>query len=62
MRLFVDAASVELFVDGGKLVMTTLVFPTEKFTKIRLFSKGGSGKLNSAEFMNLDRIWPLKAE
>ena len=58
LHLLVDASSVELFVDGGKLVMTTIVFPTEKFTRIKLFAKRGSGLLNSAEFRGIERIWP----
>jgi fructan beta-fructosidase len=57
LRMFVDAASVELFVDGGKLVMTEIVFPTEKFTKLKAFSKGGDLILEKAEFHSLKRIW-----
>lgn len=58
MHLLVDASSVELFVDDGKLVMTNLVFPTEKFTKLKLFSKGGYVILNKAEFHGIEKIWP----
>ena len=57
MHLLVDASSVELFVDDGRLVMTTLVFPTEKFTRLKLFSKGGTGLLNKAVFYGLEKIW-----
>jgi sucrose-6-phosphate hydrolase SacC (GH32 family) len=62
LHLLIDASSVELFVDDGKLVMTTIIFPTEKFTSIKLFSKGGNGLLDKAELHGLDRIWPSKAE
>ena len=58
MHLLVDASSVELFVDDGKLVMTNLVFPTEKFTKLKLFSIGGSVILKEAEFHGIGKIWP----
>ncbi len=58
LHLYVDAGSVELFVDDGRLVMTSVVFPTEKFNKIKLFSKGGRGVLNKALFYGLARIWP----
>ena len=34
VKLFVDASSVELFVNDGELVMTELVFPTEPLVKI----------------------------
>lgn len=57
LHLFVDASSVELFVDDGSLVMTSLVFPTEKFTRIKLFSKGGDAILNKAVFHGLEKIW-----
>ena len=57
LHLLVDASSVELFVDDGSLVMTTLVFPTEKFNALKLFSSGGSGSLNKARFYGLGRIW-----
>lgn len=57
MHLLVDASSVELFVDDGRLVMTSLVFPTEKFTRLKLFSKGGSALLNKAVFHGIEKIW-----
>jgi fructan beta-fructosidase len=57
LHLFVDASSVELFVDDGSLVMTSLVFPTEKFNRIKLFSKGGDAILNKAVFHGLEKIW-----
>ncbi|MDP3914701.1 MAG: glycoside hydrolase family 32 protein [Bacteroidota bacterium] len=57
LRIFVDVASTELFVDGGKLVMTDIVFPSENFTKLKVFSKGGDLLLGKAEFHSLKRIW-----
>jgi fructan beta-fructosidase len=58
LHLFIDAGSAELFVDDGRLVMTSIVFPTEKFNTIKLFSKGGEGVLSKALYYGLDRIWP----
>jgi fructan beta-fructosidase len=58
LHLFIDAASVEMFVDDGKLVMTNLVFPTEKYTRLKLFSKRGNIILNKAELHGIERIWP----
>jgi fructan beta-fructosidase len=58
LHLLIDAASAELFVDDGRLVMTSIVFPTEKFNKIKLFSKGGDAVLNKALYYGLARIWP----
>ena len=57
LHLLIDASSVEMFVDDGRLVMTTLVFPTEKFTRLKLFSKGGSCLLNKAVFWSIEKIW-----
>ena len=58
LHLFVDASSVELFADEGRLVMTTLVFPTEKFTRLKMFSKGADVLLNKSELHGIERIWP----
>jgi sucrose-6-phosphate hydrolase SacC (GH32 family) len=58
LHLLVDASSVELFVDDGKLVMTTIIFPTEKFTRLKLFSNGGNVLINKAEFYGIEKIWP----
>ncbi|HEY3373217.1 MAG TPA: glycoside hydrolase family 32 protein [Prolixibacteraceae bacterium] len=57
LRILVDVASTELFVDSGKLVMTNIVFPTEKFTKLKVYSTGGDLLLEKAEFHSLKRIW-----
>jgi fructan beta-fructosidase len=57
LHLLVDASSVELFVDDGSLVMTSLVFPTENFTRLKLYSKGGSGILNKAVFHGIRKVW-----
>jgi len=56
-HLFMDASSGELFVDDGRLVMTTLVFPKEKFTVLKAFSKGGELTIDRSEFNNLKSIW-----
>lgn len=56
-HLFMDASSGELFVDDGKLVMSTLVFPKEKFTVLKAFSKGGELTIDRSEFNNLKSFW-----
>ena len=58
LHLFIDASSVEMFVDDGRVVMTNLVFPTEKYTHLKMFSKGGTGVLNKAVIIGLSGIWP----
>ncbi len=57
LHILIDASSVELFVDDGRLAMTTLVFPTEKFTALKVFSNGGTTFLNKAVFNGIKRIW-----
>ena len=46
--IFVDKSSVELFVDGGRIAMTNLVFPVAPFENVKLYTQGGK-----AEFKNL---------
>ena len=46
--IFVDKSSVELFVDGGRIAMTNLVFPVVPYENLKLYTQGGK-----AEFKNL---------
>ena len=47
LRLFVDKSSVEAFGDGGRFVMTNQAFPSEPYTHIDFYSKGGAYKVDS---------------
>lgn len=49
LRIFIDRSSVELFVDGGRIAMTNLVFPTSPYTDLTLRSIGGA-----ADFSNIN--------
>jgi fructan beta-fructosidase len=57
MRVLIDAASAELFVDDGKLVMTTIFFPEENYSKLNVST--GTEKIIpvKAEFYELASIW-----
>lgn len=46
--IFVDKSSVELFVDGGRIAMTNLVFPVAPYENVKLYSKDCN-----AEFKNV---------
>ncbi len=46
--IFVDKSSIELFVDGGRIAMTNLVFPVVPYENMKLYTKGGK-----AEFKNV---------
>jgi fructan beta-fructosidase len=53
LQLWVDVASVELFADGGKTVMTDIFFPDEEFTNIRLIAKKGQVSIKSGAVAEL---------
>jgi fructan beta-fructosidase len=57
MHLFFDAASAELFADGGATVMTEVFFPGVRFNKLRLVAEGGEVKVVKGEAWGLGRIW-----
>ena len=46
--IFVDKSSVELFVDGGRIAMTNLVFPVAPYENVKLYTQDGK-----ADFKNL---------
>jgi fructan beta-fructosidase len=57
MHLFIDASSAELFIDDGRVVMTSIFFPAGSFSKLKLFSKGGAVTLEKAELYEFASIW-----
>jgi fructan beta-fructosidase len=57
MRIFIDEASAELFVDDGRLVMTTIFFPNKNYSKLKLFSGRENVLLEKAEFYELASMW-----
>lgn len=48
-RIFVDKCSVEIFLNGGKVAMTNLVFPTEPYNQWEFFGEGGTFEVEAAE-------------
>lgn len=48
LDIFADKSSIELFVDGGRIAMTNLVFPVAPYENVKLYSQGGK-----AEFQNI---------
>ena len=46
LDIFVDKCSVEIFVDGGRIAMTNLVFSTAPYTSARLYTVGGQATVN----------------
>lgn len=45
VQVFVDKTSVEIFVDGGRIAMTNLVFPTTPYNALRFYSQGGESSV-----------------
>ena len=49
LDIFVDKCSVELFVDGGRIAMSNLVFPTKPYDRVRFYSIDGKAKVEKAK-------------
>ncbi len=47
--IFVDKSSVELFIDGGRIAMTNLVFPTKPYDRVRFYSVGGKASADNVK-------------
>lgn len=56
LHIFLDVASVEVFANNGKLVMTEIFFPTEDFTNVSILSKGTS-RLQESRAFALKSSW-----
>lgn len=54
LRLFVDKSSVEAFMNGGKTVMTNIVFPSEPYNTLTVAGKKGS-RMHSISIYNLTK-------
>jgi fructan beta-fructosidase len=57
MHFFFDAASVELFADGGATVLTECLFPAEDYTTIATFIEGDGVTLTGVTGYELEGIW-----
>jgi len=42
IRIVMDRASIEVFIDGGRYVMTEKIFPNDAFTSLQLTSSSGT--------------------
>lgn len=57
IRALIDAASAEVFIDGGKLAMTDIFFPQEDFTDLILYTEHGMVVLESGVVYGMESIW-----
>ena len=53
INVFVDKCSVELFVDGGRIAMTNLVFPTLPYDKLRFYVNDTEAKFENVNVYRL---------
>lgn len=56
-RVIVDMASIEIFVNNGRRVMTSLVFPKKNYDTINAFANNSGITINKAELHELKSIW-----
>ncbi len=57
LEIFIDAASVEIFVDGGEMVMTETFFNTKPFNKLAVFADGQPVTIAKFEFIDVNSTW-----
>ena len=55
LHVFIDACSVECFVNQGEVALTELVFPGDASRQLELFARASEAKVHSVE------IWSLKS-
>lgn len=53
LDIFVDKCSVEVFVNGGRIAMTNLVFPTAPYNNIKVWAEGGKAEVSKAKVYSL---------
>jgi len=53
VRLLIDKASAEIFINNGEIVLSSLFFPTETMNSMRLFSTEGALKAENITIYNI---------
>ncbi|MDE6573924.1 MAG: DUF4980 domain-containing protein [Muribaculaceae bacterium] len=53
LRIFVDKSSIEVFGNGGKFVMTNLVFPTAPYSQLSVKAVGGNARIDNLEIFSI---------
>jgi fructan beta-fructosidase len=54
LHIFIDSASVEVFGNGGEVVLTDQIFPCPGSIRLELFADGGAVQLNSLTVFGLN--------
>jgi fructan beta-fructosidase len=53
IRLLVDKASAELFINEGEVTMTTLFFPSECMNQLKFYSQAGKFSVEDIKINNI---------
>jgi fructan beta-fructosidase len=59
LRIFIDQSSIEVFVNDGELVLSSLMFPETKSLGFEAFSEKGLVKLENFQAWELSSIWGI---
>ena len=57
LQIFIDASSMEVFANEGKVALTSLLFPTAPYNQLVLFSDEGDTTVSSLKITELESIW-----
>jgi fructan beta-fructosidase len=55
LHILLDEASIEIFAQHGKTVLTNIFFPSQPYSKISLFSEEGTVKATGIKIWELDK-------
>ncbi len=54
LQIFIDRSSIEVFANGGRGVMTNLVFPTAPYDKLTIATDSGTAKVNNLKIYSIN--------
>ena len=57
LKLYLDVSSVEVFADGGEVVLTDLTFPNTNYHRLRLLSENASTEILEGQITELRSVW-----
>jgi fructan beta-fructosidase len=57
MQLILDEASLEIFAQNGRTVLTHIFFPTESYNRIKVFAEKGEVQVTEFTYTPLKSIW-----
>jgi sucrose-6-phosphate hydrolase SacC (GH32 family) len=57
LHIFVDACSVEVFVNEGEQVLTALVYPSAASRGVEFFGPSDTAKVSSVNVWTLKSVW-----